>query len=133
MKYLVDSDVAADALKGQTYATDFLRRLERDRLALSIISYIELREEILGSSNRAAHERGFRAFLRRMRVLTISRAVADRAATIRSYLRSHKQPVSQRALDLLIAATALEHGLILITRNRRDYADVPGLALHPSV
>jgi tRNA(fMet)-specific endonuclease VapC len=133
MKYLVDSDVAADALKGQTYATDLLRRLEPDGLALSIISYIELREGILGSSNRDAHERGFRAFLRRVRVLTISRAVADRAAAIRLHLRSQKQPVSQRALDLLIAATAVEHGLTLVTRNRRDYADIPGLTLHPGV
>ena len=54
MKYLLDSDVAADALKGQIYATELLRRLEPDGLALSIISYIELREGILGSSNRVA-------------------------------------------------------------------------------
>ena len=28
------------------------------------------------------------------------------------------------------AATALEHGLILVTRNVSDYSDIPGLALY---
>ena len=31
--------------------------------------------------------------------------------------------------DLLLAATALEHNLTLITRNTRDFADIPGLQL----
>jgi predicted nucleic acid-binding protein len=36
-----------------------------------------------------------------------------------------------RALDLLIAATALTYDLELLTRNTRDFADVPGLKLVP--
>jgi predicted nucleic acid-binding protein len=35
--------------------------------------------------------------------------------------------VRQRALDLIIAATALEHDLTLVTRNREDFQDIPGL------
>jgi tRNA(fMet)-specific endonuclease VapC len=31
--------------------------------------------------------------------------------------------------DLLIAATAVHHGLTLVTHNIRDYANVPGLAI----
>ena len=31
--------------------------------------------------------------------------------------------------DALIAATALEHGLTLMTRNVRDFAQIPGLML----
>jgi predicted nucleic acid-binding protein len=34
-----------------------------------------------------------------------------------------------RALDLLNAATALEHELTLFTRNRADYEDIPDLAI----
>ena len=32
-------------------------------------------------------------------------------------------------MDLLIAATALEHHLALLTNNRRDFTLVPGLRL----
>jgi predicted nucleic acid-binding protein len=38
--------------------------------------------------------------------------------------------VQHRAFDLVLAATALEHGLTLATRNTKDYADIPALALY---
>ena len=41
--------------------------------------------------------------------------------------------MNHRAMDLLIAATALEHDLVLVTRNTRHYADVADLRLHQPV
>lgn len=32
-------------------------------------------------------------------------------------------------LDLLVAATAVRHDLVLVTRNLRDFADLPGLTV----
>jgi tRNA(fMet)-specific endonuclease VapC len=69
-------------------------------------------------------------FPRGTRVLIVSRSIAKRAATIRIDLRRQKRQVNERALDILIAATAIEHNLILVTRNNRDYADIQGLKLH---
>lgn len=60
----------------------------------------------------------------------ISRAVAKRNGLIRQELRRKRRPISHRAIDLLIAATALEHDLILVTRNLGDYGDVPNLRLY---
>jgi len=42
-------------------------------------------------------------------------------------LRRQGKRVNNRALDLLIAATAIEHDLTLVTRNLQDYGDIPGL------
>jgi predicted nucleic acid-binding protein len=36
----------------------------------------------------------------------------------------------RRGFDILIAATAIEHGLTLVTRNIDDYADIPGIELY---
>ena len=33
-------------------------------------------------------------------------------------------------MDILIAATAIEHGLTLVTGNTRDYEDIPNLRLY---
>jgi predicted nucleic acid-binding protein len=39
--------------------------------------------------------------------------------------------VNSRALDLINAAIALEHGLTLVTRDVDDYKDILGLAIYP--
>ena len=45
-------------------------------------------------------------------------------------MRKAGKRVNSRALDLLIAATALEYDLTLVTRNTEDYGDIPGLKLY---
>jgi predicted nucleic acid-binding protein len=37
--------------------------------------------------------------------------------------------VKSRALDLIIAATALEYGLTLVTKNTEDFKDISDLSL----
>lgn len=36
----------------------------------------------------------------------------------------------RRSFDLVIAATALEYGMDLVTHNVRDFVDIPDLRLH---
>jgi predicted nucleic acid-binding protein len=48
-------------------------------------------------------------------------------AQLRLTLRQQGRPITHRALDLLIAATALQHHLTLVTRNTQDYDDIPAL------
>jgi tRNA(fMet)-specific endonuclease VapC len=131
MKYLLDSDLVIDWLNGHQPTIRLVTPLVTDGIGLSILTYAEIFEGIYGARNPRAEERAFRTFLRGLRVLPISRAVARRAGRIRRDLRARKLPVAQRALDLFIAATALEHGLTLLTRNQKDYADIPGLRLLP--
>ena len=49
---------------------------------------------------------------------------------MRVQLRSQGRSVRNRALDLLIAATAIQHNLTLVSRNADDYRDIPGLTLY---
>jgi hypothetical protein len=45
------------------------------------------------------------------------------------YFRGHNRRVRDRALDFVIAATALGYDLQLVTRNLADYADISGLTV----
>ncbi|MBA2518830.1 MAG: type II toxin-antitoxin system VapC family toxin [Chloroflexia bacterium] len=72
----------------------------------------------------------FEHFLAVVPTLPLSPAVARRCAWPRESLKGRGRSVRHRALDLVIAATALEHGLQLVTRNLADYEDIPELALH---
>ncbi|MHB8646760.1 MAG: type II toxin-antitoxin system VapC family toxin [Thermomicrobiales bacterium] len=129
MKYLVDSDWVIDYLNAQPQTIATLQRLEPDGLAISIITYAEVYEGILYSRDPAQGHRGFRQFLRGVDVLPLTRRITHRFGAVRGSLpRQIRNQVGD--MDLLIAATALHHGLTMITNNLRDYQHVPGLVFY---
>lgn len=127
MKYLVDSDWVADWLAGRRQARDLLVRLAADGFAISLVTYGEIYEGIYFSRDPGAAERGFRNFLREVPVLPLNRTTMKRFARIRGELRRDGTLLPDP--DLLIAATALEHGLELATRNRAHFERIPDLLL----
>ena len=131
MRYLLDTNIVIDHLTGRQSVTQLLTQLLPEGAGMSIITFSEIYEGIYGSREPRAAARAFATFLTGVSVLSISRAVAKRAARVRLELRRRGRPLSHRALDLLIAATDLEHHLILVTRNARDYADITDLEQHP--
>ncbi len=130
MTHLLDSDVTIDYLNGQLGAGHALRSIGRQNLSISAVSIAELLDGIINSPERAARELGLRRLLGNVRIRIINRAIGERAGQVRADLRRRKQPVDKRALDLFVAATALELGLIVVTRNLKDYDDIPGLELY---
>jgi predicted nucleic acid-binding protein len=60
-------------------------------------------------------------------VLEVTRDVARKFGEIRASLLDHGLGVPE--MDLLIASTALVHGLTMVTHNVTDYANVPGLTV----
>ncbi|NJN82940.1 MAG: type II toxin-antitoxin system VapC family toxin [Caldilineaceae bacterium] len=65
-------------------------------------------------------------------VIPLSLSIARRCARLREQLKLQGKRVDSRSLDLIIAATALEHDLTLVTRNSKDYSDIPNLNLYPA-
>jgi predicted nucleic acid-binding protein len=62
-------------------------------------------------------------------VLEVTAAIAARAGKLRGELR--RRGLARTQADMLIAATALEHRLPLITRNVRDFQDLGIPLLNP--
>jgi len=108
---LLDTDVFVDHLRGA-------RRLRpgRHRLHYSVVTRCEL------FAGRGTDEGVVRILLAPFRELPVDRGVAERAGRIR-------REAGVRTPDALIAATALEHRLTLVTRNVRDFERVPGLRI----
>ncbi len=134
MAYLIDTDIVLDHLAAVSAATELLDMLADSTLYisiyLSIITYMETYQGVLRSTHRQEAQEQFEAFVAVVSTLPLSEEVARRCAELRETLRAQGRRVRARALDLIIAATALENNLILVTRNTRDYADIPGLRLH---
>jgi toxin FitB len=110
-RILVDSDVLVDHLRGRKR---FIRG--QDDLHVSAITRAEL------FAGRGTEERRIRRLLEPMTDLSVDTPVAERAGRLR-------RTTSLRLPDALIAATALEHRLTLVTRNVADFQRVKGLRL----
>jgi len=128
MRYLVDSDWIADYLVGKQEAVALLDALVSDGLAVSLITLGEIYEGIYYGRDPKQSEAGFHQFLTGVRALPLTRPIVQRFARIRGDLRGKGLLIGDP--DLFIAATALHHGLTLVTRNRRHFERIPGLNLY---
>lgn len=110
---LVDTDVFIDHLRG-------FRELSagRDRLHYSVVTRCELLAGKVGSALIAE-------LLGPHRELDVDRRVAERAGRIR-------RETGIATPDALIAATAIEHRLTLVTRNVRHFEAVRQLRIRRS-
>ena len=130
MAYLIDTDVVIDLLVRVPATVALLEQLAPSGLVIGIVTYMEVLQGILEGPDPATQEAEFNLFTEDVPVVAFSREVARRCALIRADLKRQQRRIRPRALDLITAATALEHGYFLVTRNRADYADVPGLSLY---
>lgn len=130
MPYLIDSDVVIDHLADVLTATKLLDSLASDGIAVSIITYMETYQGVLRSPHQTRARKQFAAFLETVPVIPFSQACAERCAQVRETLQREGKRVKARALDLMTAAIALEHGLTVVTRNVEDYMDIPGLKVY---
>ena len=129
MPYLLDSNVVIDHLGEVPEASQFLDQFAQDGIVISIITYMETFQGVVQSEHPEEAAEKFSAFIDTVLILPFSFAVAERCARLRDTLRTQNKRVNSRALDLIIAATALEYGLTLVTKNTEDFKDIPDLTL----
>jgi len=115
MKAVVDTNILVDYLNGAKKAKQELDSF--DELYISLITWME----ILVGAEEGDQESEIREFLRRFRVHPVDEGIAERAVEIR---RKEKM----RLPDAIIWATAQQLGILLVTRNTRDFP-----AKHPGI
>lgn len=129
MQHLIDSDWFIDYLDSIPAAVALITPLARGGLGISVVAYIEVYQGVY-RQNSAAAERELESVLAVIPIVPLSLPVAQRCARLWESLRSRGRRTGSRALDLIIAATAIEHDLTLVTRHTADYQDIPGLKLY---
>ena len=120
-RFMIDTDVLIEYLRGSDRAAKFLEGLEGD-LIISAMSVAELFSGVKGSEEMDALDQFMLAF----QTIPIDDRLARQAGLIRQeYHPSHGVGLA----DALIAATALEEGAELVTFNRRHYPMVEDVSL----
>ena len=124
---LVDTDFLIDlqrewASESPGPAVAFLQLHQGTALAVSTVSVLEFLE---GYEHPAAGERLLEAYSR----LPVTDGVARRGSRLRRRLRAEGRMIGD--FDVLIAATALDAGVPLVTANTTHFHRVEGLTVEP--
>lgn len=129
MSYLIDTNVLSELRRKvpNPSVVNWFSNRPATTLYLSVLTIGELRkgiETLTDTSRRLALLDWLEADLPQFfigRILPVDLAVADRWGRL---VAQAGRPLP--AIDSLLAATALQHGLHLVTRNQRDF-ELPGL------
>jgi tRNA(fMet)-specific endonuclease VapC len=115
MTYLADTSWVVEHFRGNQEVTDRLNSLGNEVVSISIITVAELYVGAYRSSNLTRTLSAVRDFIGKVVVLDINDDICLRFGREKAVLLDKGQPIGDA--DLLIAATALHHGLTLLTRD----------------
>jgi tRNA(fMet)-specific endonuclease VapC len=124
---LLDTDVLSEVLKQRDDSVLRATRAYLDewrRFTFSVLSRYEILRGLRAKS-AVRQELAFDALCRLSHVLPLTEPIAVRAAAIYADLQLRGELIGDA--DILIAATALEHGLAIATGNTAHFERITGL------
>ena len=126
MSFLLDTDTCSAYIKGDRRV---LNRFVQHSGGLHVPTVTVAELYVWARRRRAAARRlqEVQDLLRQTVVFDVTLPVAEKYGEVQAGLMDAGTPAPQ--MDLLIAVTALVHGLTLVTHNTRHYTNVPGLSL----
>lgn len=131
-KYLLDNGPLVALLKGRPGAERLMRPwVVAQEAATSRVVYAEAIEYIKGGSDYHLRREALRTLLRAVTPLQLTYGILERYADLKRLMRPPNGSGLIGDIDTLIAATALEHNLTVVTLDG-DFTRVPGLSvMHP--
>ena len=133
MHYILDTDHVSLLQRGHPQVVANLARIDLANRAVTVVTVAEQIQGRLAVIRRATVETAAAHAFERLRE-TIAFYLAVRvlpydAEAVALFEQLRQQKIRIGTQDLRIAVIALSHGATLVTRNRRDFRQVPGLNL----
>lgn len=126
MKFLLDTTVLSDFVKGLPAVLEHLKATRKTDVAVSVITVMEVEYGLRINPARARRIRPvIDALLRDVQVLPYESEDARATAGVRAALRKSGTPMGP--YDALIAGAGLRHGLTVVTSNCAEFERVSGL------
>ena len=135
--FLLDTNVPSELVRPQPEpkVKAWVAAQNLDLLFISVVSFGELRKGIVLLSpgkRRAELETWIETDLSLLffgRILPLTRSIAEQWGVLEAQRQLAGRPLN--APDGQIAATALDHGLTVVTRNTKDFADLGVTLFNP--
>lgn len=130
MKYLVDTDWVILHFRGNQGVARRIEDLTSEGIGLSVVSMGELYEGVYRASDPPGSESALRMILSDIDIVPIDdevcRIYGQQSGRLRALRAANALPGNN---DIWIGATAIRHGLTLLTNNRRHFEGMEGLKL----
>ena len=125
-KYLLDTNVCIELLRGDKEVRKHIEEVGPQNCRISEITVAELYYGASKSTRSFEKKQDIRFLLELFDLVLISPALSE-YGEIKSFLEEKGSRLDE--FDLLIGATALEGGFILVTNNTAHLSRIPGLKL----
>lgn len=127
-RYLLDTNACVEYLRNSS--PNIVQRIQStppSSLFLCSIVIAELHYGAYKSASPVANLHLLRSFVSQFIRLPVDEQTAALSGQLRAALESRGTPIGP--YDLLIAATALQHGLTVVTNNLSEFSRVPNLTM----
>ena len=135
MLYLLDTNTLSEVLKGNPRLSPRFNALGGDTVAIPIVAWYEVISGRVESLLKAANieelliaQSRFDKDYADLKDWDVFGVTPDAASHFEKFVKDKKRRKMKRD-DLLIACIALAHKAVLVTRNVKDFAHVPGLTI----
>jgi len=127
MSYLIDTDIVIYSLKDYGKTNERFELARSSPKSISVITYGELVYGARKSKNVEKNLSKVRRILELFPVHQITPAVMETFADVKTSLEAKGRVLDD--MDIMIAATALAHNLVLVTNNEKHFRRIPGLEI----
>ena len=128
MKYLLDTCVVSDFVKGEVNTLQHVKKTSPSDIAISAITVMEIEYGLaLNPLLIKKIKPIINSFLEIVTILNYSQADANQSALVRALLKQQGTPIG--SYDVLLAGVALTHNVIFVTSNTKEFERVNGLKL----
>ena len=131
MGFLIDTSIWVDVERGRLTPAEVAAVTGSDPVFLSPVTIAELEFGAQRAASPDLRQKRLVALgqLRKRPVLSIDDTTGEVFGRLAAELAATGRGHQFRIQDLWMASQAVQHGLSLLTRNRKDFADIPGLDL----
>ena len=129
MGFLIDTCIWIDVEQGNLAPTDIVAVTGSEPVYLSPVTIAELKFGAECAATQAIRQQRLAALarIRTKPVLRIDEATGEIFGSLAAYFKMSGKTHRPRIQDLWLASQTIQHGFTFLTRNVRDFEDIPGL------
>lgn len=127
MSYLIDTDILIYSINGVEAVNDMFAQKRHEPKSISVVTYGELFYGARKSTRAEKNLARIRRIAELFPIINVTPAIMETYGEYKAILSKSGKVIDD--MDLLIAATAISHNLVLVTNNEKHFSRIEELEI----